>query len=457
MSATVASPRPKPGPPRDYRFPAFERLSLPNGLRVVVAPVTKLPVVTVAVVVDAGAVCEPRGHEGVAQLTARLLLEGTARSDGAELTERFESLGASVDASADWDCSSLTMTALTDNLDPAFAILAEVLRSPAFSAREVDRLKAERLAELLQLRAEPRGLADELFSRFLYDARSRYSLPEAGNEESVQAIGRDAIRAFYEARYVPAGSTVIVAGDVTVERAERVVRAALGDWQGTASSSASTIDSAARSDRAVHLVGKADAQQSEMRIGHVGISRGHPDYFPVVVMNAVLGGLFNSRINLNLREQHGYTYGAFSAYYWRRQAGPFEVSTAVKSEVTDAAAREVVGEIERMRQQPVSDEELSLATSYLDGVFPIRYETTAAIATALVTLVVHGLPDDYFGRYRQSVRAVTADAVLRAAKAHLRPDALQMVVVGDPELKASLAASGLGPVRVYDAQGRPTG
>jgi zinc protease len=428
---------------------------MPNGMGVVVAPVTKLPVVTVAVVIDAGAVCDPAGREGLAQLTARLLLEGTATSDGAELTERLESLGASAEANADWDSAVLTMTALADNLEPAFAVLAEMLRTPAFREREVDRLKAERLAELLQLRAEPRGLADELFSRFLYDPLSRFARPEGGTEESVQSITRGEVDAFFRSRYVPGGVTLVVVGDVTTERVKRVVASALGEWKGASPEPKSTSDRPARGDRAIHVVAKADAPQSELRIGHVGIPRGHADYFSVVVMNAILGGLFNSRINLNLREVHGYTYGAFSALYWRRQAGPFEVSTAVKSDVTEAAVREVLSEIDRIRREKVGDDELSLATSYLDGVFPIRYETTAALAAALVTAVVHSLPEDYFTTYRQRVRAVTIEDVLQAAQRHLHPEALQMVVVGDPDtVRAPLAASGFAGVQVYDAQGR---
>jgi predicted Zn-dependent peptidase len=402
-------------------------------------------------------VCDPDGREGLAELVAKLLLEGTTTSDGAELIDRFESLGASVDATADWDSAAVTMTATTENLAPAFQILAEVLRMPAFREREVERLKAERLAELLQLRTEPRGLADELFARFLYEPASRFARPEGGDEESVQGIGRNDIRSFFETRYVPASTTLIVVGDITARAAEDLVVTTLGAWTGAPPRRVIASDRPARHEPGVHIVSKPDAPQSELRIGQVGVPRKHPDYFPIVVMNAVLGGLFNSRINLNLREAHGYTYGAFSGFEWRRQAGPFAVSTAVKSEVTDAAVREVLLEVERMRTSPIQEEELSLATSYLDGVFPIRYETTAAIAAALANLMVYELPDDYFDRYREHVRAVTREHVLETAKTHLTPNDFQMVVVGDPStVRAPLEALGLGLVRVYDAQGRLT-
>jgi zinc protease len=449
--------RPRPSGPREYQFPRFERRTLDNGVELVVAPVTKLPLVTVAVLVDAGAICDAPGREGTAQLVAKLLLEGTATSDGAELTERFERLGASVDAHADWDAAAVTLTALSEHLPAAFDLLGEVIRTPAFRPREVERLKAERLAELLQLRAEPRGLADELFSRFLYTPSSRYARPEGGDERSTESVDRDQLVSFYESRYLPGGTTVIVAGDISANRAEELTRHALGAWTGGTAKRITADDLPARRGRGIHIIAKPDAPQSELRIGHVGIPRNHPDFFPVNVMNAVLGGLFNSRINLNLREAHGYTYGAFSAFEWRRQAGPFVVSTAVRSDITDAAAREVLLEIDRIRSEAISADELSLATSYLDGVFPIRFETTAAIAAALSVLVLHGLPEDYYDRYRARVRAISTEQILDAARRHLHPESLQMVVVGDPAtIRAPLEAMDFGSVTLYDAQGQPS-
>jgi zinc protease len=195
---------------------------------------------------------------------------------------------------------------------------------------------------------------------------------------------------------------------------------------------------------------KADAPQSELRIGHVGLPRAHPDYFPTLVMNSVLGGLFSSRINLNLREAHGYTYGAFSGFDWRRGAGPFVVSTAVRSDVTVAATREVVAEIDRIREAQISADELSLAVSYLDGVFPIRYETTSAIARALAALIVYELPEDYFDSYRSNIRSVSREEVLRVARAHLHPEALQILVVGDPSVvRGSLEEAGFGQLSTH--------
>jgi predicted Zn-dependent peptidase len=427
-------------------------------MQLVIAPVRKLPIATMIAMVDAGATCGARGREGIARLTAELLLEGTAKRDGAELIEGFERLGASVDASADWDGAAVRVTALLEHFADAVELLAEVLRTPAFPQREVDRLKSERLAELLQLSTEPRGLADDMFARFLYNPESRYALPEGGTTETVSAITRDDVLRFYSNRYTPRSVTLVIAGDLAFDEAESLARRTFEDWSGPAPAECRTIDAPARTTRAVHLVSKSEAAQSELRIGNVGIPRKHPDYYATVVMNAVLGGLFSSRINLNLRETHGYTYGAFSQMDWRRQAGPFVVSSAVQSESTAPAAREAIHEIERIREAPVTESELSLATSYLDGVFPIRYETTDAIAGALAALVRYELEDDYFDTYRQRVRDVSVTDVLRAARQHLHPSELQLVVVGDPRsIQGELEALNFGPLGIYDARGNPLG
>jgi len=448
MSDHVAGLRPLPAAPRDYRFPPFERRTLDNGLRIVVAPVAKLPLVTVFALIEAGAATEPSAQAGVASLTVRLLLEGAGGMNGADLSERFERIGASVDAHADWDVASLSLTTLSERLPEALSLVRDLLRTPDFPEREIDRLREERLAELLQQRTEPRGLADEQFARALYDPSARYALPQEGDASSVRALTSEQVRAFYSARYQPPAVTLIFAGDVTMVRATELARTLFDDWTGTPIARPSTGIDAASGGRTLRVVAKEDAPQSEIRVGHLGASRRIPDYFDVVVMNAVLGGLFSSRINLNLREAHGYTYGAHSEFDWRLATGPFVVSTAVKSEVTGEAVREILGEIERIRTTAIAEDELTLATSFLDGVFPIRYETTAAIASALANLVIHELPDRYYDEYRERVRAVTVADVLRAAQDHLHPDALRIVVVGDPGAIASPVGDAVGLVPV---------
>ena len=449
-------PRPEPTEPRDYSFPRFVRHTLPNGLRMVIAPVHKQPVVTILAVVEAGATNEPVGRDGVAQLTAQVLAEGTA--GGVDLADRFEMLGAAFDASADWDVTVARVTSTTPQFPAAVALFGQALTAPDFPERERERLKAERLAALLQRRTEPRGLADDILSRAVYADGSRYALSDDGEESSVRGITRDDVVAFWKARYRPAGTTVVIAGDVTVDDAIRLVQDSLGAWSGDAPTAATVDDSPARLTRAVHIVHKPDAPQSELRLGHVGAPRSTPDYMELVVANALLGGLFNSRINLNLRERHGYTYGAHSYFDWRRAAGPFLVSTAVASDVTHLAATEALGELERFSVEPPEARELALAVDYLAGVFPIRYETTSAIAGALAGMVTYGLPDDYFDSYRDNVRRITPQAVQDAARRYLKPEALQLVVVGNAdEIRGPVEEMGFGPVFLYDAEGRRTG
>ncbi|MDQ3517489.1 MAG: insulinase family protein, partial [Gemmatimonadota bacterium] len=247
--------------------------------------------------------------------------------------------------------------------------------------------------------------------------------------------------------YSPDAVTMILVGDIAVDKAASLMETIFGSWQGQRTAVRTQVDESSRTTSAVSLVAKEDAAQSELRIGHVGVERTHPDYFGIVVMNAVLGGLFSSRINLNLREAHGYTYGASSYYDWRRNAGPFVISTAVQSEVTAEAIKETLSEIDRMRSEEIPEDELTLATNYLDGVFPIRYETTSAIASALASMVIFGLPADYYDTYRQKVRAVSTADVLAAAKNHVNADGLQVLVVGDPAIvREPMELLGIGPV-----------
>ena len=444
--------RPAPGPAREYHFPRFSTRQLENGITVIVATVTKLPLVSVATVIDATALMDPRGQEGTAELTAEALKEGTASRSGVQLALDLEKLGTSLESGADWDSTVLSLTVLKRNLTEAFRIFADTLLSPAFREEDVERLKAERLADRIQLLDEPRGLADESLSRFLYRADSRYAAPASGTSKSVTAISRGDVSDFYRQNYVPGATTIIFAGDLTLDEATSLVQSTLGSWSGQRGTTTVLADQPMRTTRAVEIVAKPDAAQSELRIGHVGVPRTHPDYFSIVVMNAVLGGLFSSRINLNLREKHGYTYGASSYYDWRRQSGPFVISTAVQSEVTAAAISETLKEVDGMREKEIGQDELTLATSYLEGVFPIRYETTSAIAGALVNMVTFGLPENYFDTYRANISAVTTADVLAAARAHVRPEELQIVVVGNAEvIRESVENLSVGPLAVREA------
>lgn len=444
--------RPTPGTPRPYHFPRFKRERTNSGVEVITALAPKLPLVSIVALIDAGAVRDPAGREGLAVLTAKLLMEGTVERDGAALVEAFEQLGTSVEATATWDSAMVRLTVLASHLEPAMVLLSDVLRHPGFRERDIARLKSERSAELLQIQADPRELADRSFEHFLYAPSSRYAHAEGGSRGSVAGITRADVESFYRAEYGPERLTVIIAGDLDPSMAMQVVDGTFGGWTGAVRKPQAICDDVSGHEHHIRIVSKTDAPQSELRIGHRGVPRSHPDHFPLVVMNAVLGGLFSSRINLNLREVHGYTYGAYSRFDWRRNAGPFVISTAVESGVTADATREIIDELERMQEAPVSVEELSLATSFLEGVFPIRYETTSAIVEALAALVTYGFPSDYFDTYRAHIRTVTTADVLRVAREHLHPQEVLVVAVGDADVvEGPLARLNLGLVTIGGA------
>jgi len=448
---------PPPTAVRPYQFPTVHRVTLGNGLKLVVAPMPRLPIVTAYALVDAGASADPVGSEGLAALTARTLDEGTGALDGAALTERFESLGTAFEAYADWDSSVARLTVTPSRLDAAFALFAQVLRAPSFPERDVARKRDERLDDIAQQLAEPRGLADTRFTGFLYEKSARYARSGSGNSRTVATLEAAAVRDFHAQYYGPETTTLILVGDITLENAVALAESRLGDWRTPAKAPpARAVDLAVPGRRAV-IVAKADAPQSELRVGHVGVPRSHPDYLAIVVMNALLGGLFSSRINLNLREKHAFTYGASSGYDWRRGAGPFVISTAVKSDITHRAVEEILREIDGMRAAPPSREELTLATDYLAGVFPIRYESTSAVAGAIAGAEMFGLPSDWFATYRDRIQAITPAQVHEAARAHVDPSRLLVLAVGDPAvITAPLEGLGIAPIVTHPTTFDPT-
>ena len=449
--STTPNARPIPTVPRSYQFPQVERTRLSNGVSVEVATLTRLPIVTVLALVDGGAALDAPA-EGSALLTARALGEGGDGGDGRSLAEAFESLGSGLDAASDWDSTQAQVTVMAERLTSATNMLAVAIMRPELAERDILRLRDERIEELLQVEKEPRALADDVFAGLVYADEARYSRPEGGAQPAVSMLDAGALRAYHGHQFAPDTVTLILCGDVMPDEAFAVAERTLGAWSGSAKRARVMADLQRVNGPRVLIVDKAGAPQSELRIGHRGVPRHHVDYFPLVVMNALLGGLFSSRINLNLRERNGFTYGARSTFDWRRGAGPFMVSTAVKTDVTARAVREVLTEVDRMRVDLVGAEELALATAYLDGVFPIRFETTEAVADAVARARTFDLGTEYYSAYREQVRSVTADDVRRVAHEHLRPDDLRIVAVGDSKvIRVDLEALQLGSVHLHEA------
>lgn len=443
---------PEAGPLRPFEFPRVHRQTLSNGMPLIVSEIPDFPVVTTSLVLRAGATTEDASRAGIASLTASLLESGAGKLGAAEIAESIESLGVRLGAGASWDTTHADMTSLRSRLEPALDIFADLVRRPTFPGAEVERLRMERLAEIAQLRADPRSLAGEVFARFVYSPDSPFSRPVAGTAATVAGITTEDVTVFHALRYTPESAALVVAGDITAEQALEFAEQRFGDWAGSSPVVTAPADDPRQETPPVVIVDRPGSVQSEVRVGHVGVSRATADYFPLTVMNTILGGAFSSRLNLSLRERHGYTYGVSSGFAMRRQRGPFLVSTAVQSEVTAAAVLEIVRQLRLIRDEGVTPGELDDARNYLAGVFPLRLQTTDGIAARLAETVVYELPERYWDEYRERVLSVTAADVHRVAREHVHPDELTVVVVGDAAaIRSSLEGVDLGPVEVVSA------
>jgi zinc protease len=450
-SEGVVATRPTPGTPRPYEFPDVDRFSLSNGLRVIVANLPGRALVSASLVLRNGASDEPPAHAGATVLAARALAEGTKRFDAISLVEASERLGASLHADAGWDAMSVSVDVPAARLEPALELLAEVALHPTFPESEVDRLRDERLNDLLQAQADPRRRADEAFAATIYEAASPYHRPSGGTRETVAELTPSRLRAAYERGLDPARSALIVGGDLTGLDVHGIAERLLGQWGPTVGAGATgkIVDAGAVRHRFIRVLHRPGAVQTEIRIGHVGVPRRIDDFHALSVMGAILGGLFNSRLNMKLREEKGYTYGAGAGFDLRRASGPFAARAAVNTEVTVPAVADFLAELDRIREAPVAATELKAARDFLVGVFPLRFETPGPIVGALSGLVIHELPEDELARYRPAIEAVTIEDVQKAATQRIQPDRAAILLVGDADaFGADLEAAGFGPVTV---------
>lgn len=443
----VLAERPTPGTPRPYDFPTVTKTRLDNGLTVMVADMPGRPLVSATLVLPVGAADEPAADAGATVLAARALTEGTERYDAVELTEATERLGASLHAEAGWDGTSVGIDVPSTRLEPALELLAEVLLRPVFPAGEVERLRDERLNDLLQAQADPRRRADETFIGTIYASASPYHRPSGGVRDTVERLDDAVARRAYERILHPARATLVVAGDLGGQDAAAIAGRLLGTWSRHASAiePGDVVDKGAGTGRLVRVVHRPGSVQTEIRIGHPGLPRRVPDYHAVSVMSTILGGLFNSRLNMQLREAKGYTYGAGAGFDMRRGAGPFTARAAVNTEVTVPAVIDTLAELSRMRDTRVEPAELQAARDFLVGVFPLRFETPGAVVGALAGLAIHDLPLAELTDYRARTEAVDIDAVEAAARAHLAVDRAAIVLVGDVDaFGAELESAELG-------------
>jgi zinc protease len=446
---------PELGPPPRVSLPPIITRVLPNGLKLMIVEQHELPLADFVLLVGSGSTADPAGKAGVANLTAAMLREGTTTRKSLDIADQAAFLGVSLAPTSSWESSSLSLHTPTAQLDSALALFADVALHPSFPANEFERLRKNRLTDLLQIRDQGPQIANLAFPAIIYGTAHPYGLASIGTETSVKSLSTSDLQSYYETNFKPNNSTLIIVGDVNPDQIEQKITARFGSWQRGTIPQLAYGEPPKSAATTIYLIDKPGAPQSSFRIGSVGVPRSTQDYFALTVMNTILGGSFTSRLNQNLRETRGYTYGAGSRFDMRRAAGPFMASAEIVAAKTDSALFEFMKELNGIRQT-VPPEELSRAKRYLQLQLPGNFETTQQIAAALVPVALYGLPLDYYNNYVRSIEGVTQADVARVAQQYINPAGLAIVIVGDRKsIEAGLKSANIGPVEIRAMSGQP--
>lgn len=450
---------PPPGKPAVLRVPTWTKATLTNGAELMVSEKHDLPLVAFSITLLGGASqFEPANRRGLASLTTAMLNEGTATRDGEALSNALQLLGVSVASGIGSESGSLSFVSTTAKFTGALGILADMLINSTYPAPALERLRAQRLVALTQGRAQSSAIVSRVFPRVLYGTGHPFG--QVATEESLKAITRDDVVAFAKEYLKPGRALIVVTGDVRAAEVEATVEKALAAWApGGTKPTFSYPVAATRSEPTIYLVDKPGAAQSTFAIGNPGPPRSTSDFYAIEVMNTMLGGLFQSRLNANIREEKGFSYGVNSSFAYGRGPGAFRAGGDIISAKTDAALVEFMKELRGITgSRPVTDEELTTAKDALVQRLPGMFGSVAGITRSLSTLWVNGLPDDYYQQYAKAVAAVTKDDVVRVARQHIDLAHLAIVIVGDrASIEAPLKATGLGRIVVLDIEGNPQG
>ena len=440
----VRSRLPEPGPTRPFSFPSIEKSTLGSGLRVWTVAHQAIPVVTVMLLLRRGSADDPPGLDGLAALTVDMLDEGSGGRSAIAFHEALARIGAQLDSDIGPDAAVLTLTSLSRFSAEVVQLLADMAARPALTDGDFERVRQLRVHRMTQLRDMPGAVADRAFVKLLYGAHP-YGHTPLGSERTLAAISVDDVRAFHRGALGPSDATLIVTGDCRHDDVERIAAAAFDGWSGTTRPRVAT-DARLPTPPRVSVVPRPNAPQSELRIGHISVPRDTPDYHALVATNMVLGGQFVSRVNLNLRQDKGFTYGARTSFDFRRMPGPFALQVSVHTATTGRAITESLAEIDGIRGgRPVTPEELALGVAALTRGFARNFETAEQLARAVSQIALYDLPDDYFDAFVPAVERVTPADVTRVASRHLNPDRLTVLVVGDLHaIGSDLAALGFG-------------
>jgi zinc protease len=439
---------PRPGAPPVLKLPAIQKRQLENGLPVWLVELHKVPVAQVNLVVFGGGADEPPGKFGVTSLMSAMLAEGAGSRSALQVADAIDFLGADLGATSTFDASAVRLHVPVARLADALPIMADVAVRPTFGQAELDRLRQQRLTTLLQARDDPGAIASQAFARVLYGQAHRYGTAMAGTAETIKGLTTADLRARFADNFGPGNSALLAVGDIVPDKAIALLEASFGSWRAQAAATSAklpVVDEPAR--REIYIVDKPGAPQTQIRIGWIGVSRSTADYFPLQVMNTILGGSFSSRLNMNLREKHGYTYGATSGFDMRGGAGPFTAAAGVQTDKTSEALKEFFNELNGILQT-VPAEELSRAKNYVSLRFPSGFEATSDISRRLEEVLVYHLPEDYFSKYVQNIEAVTAADVQRVAQKYIQPARFVVVVVGDRKsIEPGIRALNLGTIK----------
>jgi zinc protease len=440
---------PAPGPPAPLRLPTIQKQKLSNGLPVWIVELHEVPVAQINLVVLSGTANDPPGKYGIASLVAAMLEEGAGSRSALEIADAIDYLGADLGATSASDSSAVRLHVPVTRLAEALPIMADVALRPTFPKDELERQRQQRLTSLLQGRDDPPTISSVAFSRILYGKEHRYGTPQMGTAETIKTFTSDDLRGFYTATFRPENAVLLAVGDITADKAVPLFEKSFGAWKGAGPTAPEKLPATAEPPaRTIFLIDKPGAAQSQIRIGRIGVARSTADYFPIQVLNTILGGSFSSRLNNNLREVHGYTYGASSSFEMRADAGPFVAAAGVQTDKTADALKEFFVELNAILK-PVPAEELSRAKNYVSLRFPSAFETTGDISRRLEDALVYKLPDDYFAKYVQNIQAAAAADVQRVAQKYIKPDHLAVVVVGDQKaIEPGIRALNLGPIKV---------
>ncbi len=453
LSAQQAPDRskpPAPGPASSLTLPPIQKHTLTNGLPVWIVNMPKVPVAQINLIVRAGAAVDPAGKYGLASFTAAMLDEGAGSRNALELADAIEFLGINISTGSSWDASTVGLFTPVSKLDDALPLLADVALHPTFSENEVERLRKERLTTLLQQKDNASALATQGFGRLVYGPRHRYGTGAMGNSVSNGEMTAAEIRSFHAQYFQPQNAHLLVVGDVQAATLLPKLEKTFGGWKnaGAAPTKPALPAATQHAAKQIYLIDRPGAAQSQIRIGWIGVPRSTPDYYVLEVMNTVLGGSFSSRLNQNLRERNGYSYGAGSVFDMRSTPGPFYASSGVQTDKTVESLREFFNELTAI-QQPIPATELNRAKNYLALGFPAGFETTGSVAAQIGELIVYGLNETTFSEYVGKIQAISSADVSRASKQYVQPDKFAVIVVGDlSKIEAPIRAANLGPVRV---------